>query len=188
MSGSIWQGRRDHKNASTSNDKFKRWKTNLKDKKNQKNLSKAIKVIKRSKFKLQKWKTITDQIYSLDILRSTVEIESVGLRTDQYNLPNLNNREKGDLDSRVMALHIVRAWSWGHWLANELTSVGSVPHEGQVFCYHHKGPWPSEWSLIVILATNKNKKSKGRKRTFPDLQRVKNWHLTYCLSAAKEML
>ena len=38
-------------------------------------------------------------------------------------------------------------------LANELTSIGGVLREGQVFLYHHKGCWPNEWSLIIILAT-----------------------------------
>lgn len=38
-------------------------------------------------------------------------------------------------------------------LANELTSIGDVLREGQVFLYHHKGGWPNEWSLIIILAT-----------------------------------
>ena len=36
---------------------------------------------------------------------------------------------------------------------NELTSIGSVVHKEQVFQKRHKGFWPNEWNLIVILAT-----------------------------------
>lgn len=71
---------------------------------------------------------------------------------------------------------IVRAWSWGHWLADEVTSVGSVLHEGQVFRYHHNCLWHNEWSLIVILATSMKKKKERKK----DNRQLKKWakHLT----------
>lgn len=50
-------------------------------------------------------KNTIDQINSLYTVSSRAEIESVGLGTDQYNLPNVNNKEKIDL--RVSALHSV---------------------------------------------------------------------------------